>query len=582
MADPFWTRVATPLAKRILRLIQPAGPTPPAVDDAPYILEETIETVLADGRYVIGGNTLTTKGRARLREGQRVHVLWEHGRRKLILTHQWQRAQGGTPELVGYAVEELLLIEADTTAPDGARWDVYFRNDQQVTRLNLQTIINADRVPAADWSFSRYGVNQTGVVKIGWGQTDNTFWVMTLAARTPLAFPIIYYPRFYTFRLSRAEGEPAGGARVSASRIATVDLPVFQLPAKYNDLGYPDAIAAPATFPHLGGDELRQAEIVLEPAGTVVMVVAHVVTNAYTLAGGLVPRDLEQIAYLFAVRAGTPSILWESPIPDQYRASPAPAVPELPQSSDNFNFTNSQYLVRLDGFVVLEWSAADPGRRRIATAWDVFKGTIHQERVTPGPPPPAAVVTVNHARRAVFVEDGTVLPVATIQGWTDYQIRATSAGFSAIPFVEATPTRGLARPGQPNRLLLTGTRYTSVSPEPVIQEGRIELWDGSAVLTVLGLEEPNGDLVVRADALRLLPARTTYAIAEAASSPAWPPAGERTRFVLLTGARPLDVGKPLVADGAHQGPLAALPAGVTAPDGQDSGHFAYHVVGTIT
>jgi hypothetical protein len=140
MSDPFWHRFCTPLAQRIAALVAAnAGASSPTADGGQYILEEKVDAVLANGKYQIGADALGTKGKAALRVGQRVHVLWRGASRVVILTHQWQRAQGATWQPVGGGMVEELFI----AGPSGSR-EVWFRNASLVANLNLRALLGAD------------------------------------------------------------------------------------------------------------------------------------------------------------------------------------------------------------------------------------------------------------------------------------------------------------------------------------------------------------------------------------------------------------------------------------------------------
>jgi hypothetical protein len=185
VAAPYWERFCTPLAERILALIRTPAGGGDAADAGTFILEESVDAVLADGRYQIGADALRTKGTAALRVGQRVHVLWRGSSRVVILTHQWQRAQGATWQLAGGGVVEVLFIA------DGAVW---FWNDQQVAAVLDPATAGWDAPP----------------VFVRWGIDGQSFVVMT--RRTT----------FYVYALDRATPTQLYGARPPAvTRLAT-------------------------------------------------------------------------------------------------------------------------------------------------------------------------------------------------------------------------------------------------------------------------------------------------------------------------------------------------------------------------
>jgi hypothetical protein len=330
MADPFWLKFCTPLAQRILSMI--TDPAAAATADQPYILEETIDDVLADGRYVIGGDTLTTKGTAKLRKGQRVHVFWRRGRRERILTHQWQRAQGGRPPTVGGIVEELILT---------ADQRLFFRNDSQVTDLQLATLIGGTAV-----TFSL----------VRWGQRDNTFFLQT--TESP--------PRYVVFALNRPAGsgfeQPAAATRVKIVTLPTVTLPFalrdvravdqFLLAPGYAwDLYHTWTLTdRPRIFPT--DAVIVDAVLTETPTGELDMAI---LAQVPTVVEEPFPWDnafAQQRYYdaLVVIQAGTGAVLWTAPVTAEVRLA-----------GDD---------LRLDAARLIRWDLRSPaGQRVFVSQW---------------------------------------------------------------------------------------------------------------------------------------------------------------------------------------------------------------------
>jgi hypothetical protein len=156
---------------------KPGGPAATTAE-RDRITEEVLEAAFDDGSYQVRGTRVTTTGLAQLQAGELVTVAWRRGVPYRILAHQARRAQpvrlitGRT----GGVVEELFFQEISATRDEfndkiSAKVDVYYRNDQQVTRLNLQDVISVDYFGTSN-EFLR-----TGPVRVDWGQADNTFCV---------------------------------------------------------------------------------------------------------------------------------------------------------------------------------------------------------------------------------------------------------------------------------------------------------------------------------------------------------------------------------------------------------------------
>lgn len=131
------------------------------------ISRETVESVLP-GRAVINGQMVPIAGEQVVRAGQRVYVYNTNGRPTVVIAHSARRSQYGPRPLIEEGVVEELFVAVDDEGPD-----VYFRNDQQVSRLNLRAF--------------------TGVATkfaIGWGLNPRTFWLASGDPATAATFAI--------------------------------------------------------------------------------------------------------------------------------------------------------------------------------------------------------------------------------------------------------------------------------------------------------------------------------------------------------------------------------------------------------
>lgn len=293
MADPYWERFCTPLARRIAALIaESAGGARGTTPEGAYILEEPIDAVLGDGRYQIGADALRVKGQALLKVGQRVHVLWKRGRRAVILTHQWRRTQGGTWDIPpGGGVVEALLIA------DGA---VYFRNAEQVTDLGL----------AGDWD--------AAPVFVRWGHDGASFVVLT--ARTTC----------YVYELDRGDAERTYGTTPPTATLLATHEPLDDGLVLYaqsetttlsgetryfgqTDWGYPAATwADPTTF--LGVIEEIPISRVLSRTGAIVLTRAAVEGTATpNRAPTILLTDLQLDAARHVILALAVNVLAQTP-----------------------------------------------------------------------------------------------------------------------------------------------------------------------------------------------------------------------------------------------------------------------------
>lgn len=194
---PIWGTPARTLNVAVERIAHDVRPGAAPTSDA--ITVETLQAVRANGRGVVLGVELPTAGPARLTAGQLVHVGWKRGRPVVILAGKVRRAQfpdvseGGA---AGGVVEELFIALSPLTG----LVDVWFRNDQQVTNLNIRSVLPAD---------PEY---------VKWGSRGDAFFV-----RTPTH-------RYHVFSLNRTVDVAIGAAPVTATFVRTDSPGVTDLP----------------------------------------------------------------------------------------------------------------------------------------------------------------------------------------------------------------------------------------------------------------------------------------------------------------------------------------------------------------
>ncbi len=147
--------------RRLLTMLQRLRSQPETRDEAQSkdrVEFKTIERVNADGSYVVAGTRVAASSApAQLRAGQRHPVLMRNGQPYVIFAHNARRAQFAPPVFVGGRFLEELFI-----TPVGGINSLYFRNDEQVTRVT--------------------GVDQSvldDASQIKWGQRANSFAVVS-------------------------------------------------------------------------------------------------------------------------------------------------------------------------------------------------------------------------------------------------------------------------------------------------------------------------------------------------------------------------------------------------------------------
>ena len=144
---------------------------------------------MQDRKYLIRGVDTPTRIPMALKDGDLVNVLWERSTPKVILDVVIKF--GGSDETFGGGgIVEELFIHGEA----GAR-DVYYRNDSQITKLDVRKLFPEDPT------------------RVRWGVTDNAFVVLCEPSYT-----------FWVFQLSRAKHAPAGAFKQRATLKQTVDL----------------------------------------------------------------------------------------------------------------------------------------------------------------------------------------------------------------------------------------------------------------------------------------------------------------------------------------------------------------------
>ncbi len=134
-----------------------------------HVTMETVEAALAGGLFQVLGVPCPTTGDGRnVAVGARVPVSWKGGAPDVIIEHHAQEAQGVSALLgAGGIVEELFFA-----ANGQGLVDVWFRNDQQLTALNLTGFVGA--LPDSQ-------------LLLGWGLDAKSFFVATGDPEAPTA-----------------------------------------------------------------------------------------------------------------------------------------------------------------------------------------------------------------------------------------------------------------------------------------------------------------------------------------------------------------------------------------------------------
>lgn len=178
----------------------------PAEDE---IRIETIEAVLPNNRFLILGAEVPATGTIPLRAGQRVPVIFQQGRPTVIPMWSARRAQFPVtlPPTAGQIVEMLFIAQTST-----GKIEVFFRNDQQVTNLNVR-----DSLPA-DPDF------------VKWGSAGDRFVVRTSTLHSSFGVEVGHAVKYHVFRLVRPSASSPlpsrDGKKVLGSTVVTSEFEV--------------------------------------------------------------------------------------------------------------------------------------------------------------------------------------------------------------------------------------------------------------------------------------------------------------------------------------------------------------------
>ena len=169
-------------------------------------------------KYAVGERGVVgATGNAALEVGQRIPVAFRDGKPIAIIAHNARRAKfPPRAQKVRQLVEALFVA----TNPDTGQLDVWFRNYDQVTPLNLGLSLIADPV--------RVIPLYPSTTVLAWGERDNTFLV---AQTPPIVTPgFLSSVTYHVCELSRPEGRAyAPGESATASILRTETRPTGDL-----------------------------------------------------------------------------------------------------------------------------------------------------------------------------------------------------------------------------------------------------------------------------------------------------------------------------------------------------------------
>jgi hypothetical protein len=528
------------------------------------ITNEIIEAVFASGLYQIRGVAVPASGIAQLKAGDSVPTYWRDGRPVLILAHNARRA--GAVRRLGTAtpaVEELFWA---SSAADGV--GLYFRNDQQVTRLRGVSAVLGVKVPS----------------RVLWGETDNTFLVVvgTVAPLAPA-------PAYHVFRLNRDAGQPLGATPAAATHIATYGLPSLTFSGKYRTVNTALDFPTPgcnvlgrfdATFPPGIGTGTSQLGVEYLTAGLDVLIPIGI-SATYRSAYGVLAWTPGIFGWLDIVSLKRGAVIWESPQTD--------AV--WPGEISDCSFNGDQTLFSASRPVILAWDETDPTKQLVAST--LFYQVYHFVESSGGDPPqPLPPVfpgdyTFDFRRYRTLIEDGAGTTIWDAVPWQDVYTPTSDLQFSA-------PTlTGLPRSG-PLALRFLGFSDTTghvgiVSGDPDgLTTKYVYVLDVSAQTVRQVASDTRSGNAFRFHTRAPHPAYGLLFIGEEASpfiessfTPGdWPAATSRGHF---TGPKQLNLnqsaaaGRDFALEEFEQ--LKERPAALPSPDGTDA-KIAYHVVRT--
>ena len=191
----------------ILSTKSPGFLTPVVPDEAsrPYAFTDNVAAIWEDGRVLLqSGKIARRTGSGALKTGEPVTVLWSSVYGNTVIEHKVRRDDKTPPAPVfGGGVEELFLFR------DGPASDVFYRNAQQVTRLNLGAFLPAT----------------SAIHDIGWSADGEAFFVVGVenVADPQPGGTTTGVPFYEIFKLSPSQKtRPRGAMKVSARRVKTV------------------------------------------------------------------------------------------------------------------------------------------------------------------------------------------------------------------------------------------------------------------------------------------------------------------------------------------------------------------------
>lgn len=295
---------------------------PPSKTSTQLITTEKIEAVMGGGFYRVLGESVPISGLSVLQAGQLVPVGWKNGKPALILEHTARRAQFFNPPPSGVGgIEELFLFK------DGTAYDVFYRNGQQVTRLNLTAFL-----PATTETLALSGLG----VDIGWGVDGKAFFVRLWETQTS-GFVTPYYVIF-----SLKPNSPRGNTTVVAALVKTLHTLVKTLPPYKND-----GSGGIVTFTGMGTNGLgvsnARSAILSETLEMYVSATLFLETETIDATASA------QIDAIF--RVSDSAIVYSDPILTDYQAQQAGIV-----SNENLLMTNA--------LSILSWSDKDTTKRQ--------------------------------------------------------------------------------------------------------------------------------------------------------------------------------------------------------------------------
>jgi hypothetical protein len=132
-----------------IQKVQPNAANADPSTQKPHIESLPIDAVNGGGLYTVQGRVIPASGNASLEAGELVPVAFKNGQPWVIVAHNARRAQFAPPvgAVLAGAVEMLFI----STNPATAKTDVFFRNIDQVTALNLDALLPGIIPTAVRW-----------------------------------------------------------------------------------------------------------------------------------------------------------------------------------------------------------------------------------------------------------------------------------------------------------------------------------------------------------------------------------------------------------------------------------------------